>query len=84
MKQLKTISPIGNEDVNAVPVQQISLAIRFYTQTLGFLVVTEVERSAVLKRDDVQIGLVAQAVRQLILNATSRPEDEAEFISGSG
>ena len=61
MKQFKTISPIGDGDASAVPVREITPAVRFYTQTLGFSLVTEDERSAVLKRDDVQIGLVAQA-----------------------
>ena len=61
MKQFKTISPIGDGDTNAVPVKDIASAIRFYTQTLGFLLVTKDEQSAVLKRDDVQIRLVAKA-----------------------
>ena len=61
MKQFKTISPIGDGDASAVPVREITPAVRFYTQTLGFSLVTEDERSAVLKRDDVQIGLVAKA-----------------------
>ena len=61
MKQFKTISPIGDGDASAVPVREITPAVRFYTQTLGFILITEDERSAVLKRDDVQIGLVAKA-----------------------
>jgi len=61
LKQFKTISPIGSGDVNAVPVKAIGPAVRFYTQTLGFQLVAEDAQSAVLKRDDVQIGLVAKA-----------------------
>jgi lactoylglutathione lyase len=60
MKQFKTISPIGDGDTNAVPVKDIGPAIGFYTRMLGFSVVTKDEKSAVLKRDDVQVGLVSK------------------------
>ena len=60
MKQLKKISPIGYGDPNAVPVKDIGPAVGFYTQVLGFSLVTKDSKAAVLKRDDVQIGLVAK------------------------
>lgn len=60
MKQFKTISPISDEDTNAVPVKDIGTAIRFYTEALGFSLVTKEARSAVVRRDDVQIGLIAK------------------------
>ena len=60
MKQFKTISPIEDGDTDAVPVKAIGPAIEFYTQVLGFSLVTKDQRSAVLKRDDVQVGLVAK------------------------
>jgi lactoylglutathione lyase len=60
MKQLRSISPIGDGDTNAVPVKDIDPAIGFYTQVLGFSLVKKDQQSAVLKRDDVQIGLVAK------------------------
>lgn len=60
MKQFKTLSPIGDEDTNAVPVKEIGRAIGFYTQVLGFSLVKKDQKSAVLRRDDVQIGLVAK------------------------
>ena len=60
MKQFKAISPIGDGDTNAIPVKDIGRAIRFYTEVLGFSLVTKDVRSAVLRRDDVQIGLVAK------------------------
>jgi catechol 2,3-dioxygenase-like lactoylglutathione lyase family enzyme len=60
MKQFKTVSPIGYGDTMAVPVKDLDPAITFYTQVLGFSLVTKDQRSAVLKRDDVQIGLVAR------------------------
>ena len=60
MKQFKAISAIGDDDPNAIPVKDIGPAIKFYTEVLGFAVVTKELRSAVLRRDDVQIGLVAK------------------------
>ena len=60
MKQFKTISPIGDGDSSAVPVKDVGPAIDFYSDVLGFSLVTRDQKSAVLKRDDVQIGLVAQ------------------------
>ena len=60
MKQFKAISPIGDGDTKAIPVIDIGPAIRFYTEVLGFSLVTKDVRSAVLGRDDVQIGLVAK------------------------
>ena len=61
MKQLKTISPIGDGDTNAVPVKSIDPAIDFYAKVLGFSLITKDPTSAVLKRDDVQIRLITKA-----------------------
>ena len=61
MKQFKSISPISNEDTCAVPVRDINPAIDFYRKVLGFSLITKGRTSAVLKRDDVQIGLIAKA-----------------------
>lgn len=60
MNQFKSISPIGDGDANAVPVKDVGPAIGFYTQVLGFSLVTTDEKSAVLARDAVQIRLVAK------------------------
>jgi lactoylglutathione lyase len=60
MKQLKTIAPIGDVNPQAIPVREVDPAISFYTDVLGFSLVTKDQKSAVLKRDDVQIGLVAR------------------------
>src|SRR5438105_4167626 len=60
MKQLKAVFPIGDGDTKAVPVKELGPAIRFYTQVLGFSVVTKDQSSAVLKRDDVEMRLVAK------------------------
>lgn len=60
MKQFTRIAPISDDDPNAIPVKEIGPAVKFYTQTLGFAVVSADAASAVLQRDDVQVGLVAK------------------------
>jgi catechol 2,3-dioxygenase-like lactoylglutathione lyase family enzyme len=57
----KAVYPISNEDTSALPVGEIDRAIRFYTDVLGFWVVKSDSTTALLKRDDVQIGLVRKA-----------------------
>jgi lactoylglutathione lyase len=59
MKQFKSVSPIGSGDFNAIPVRDIAPAVEFYTRVLGFSTVIQDAKSASLRRDDVQIGLVA-------------------------
>src|SRR5947209_5871490 len=49
--------PIGNTDTKALPVKALGPAIGYYTQVLGFTVVSKDEKSAVLQRDDATIGL---------------------------
>jgi len=61
MRQFKSVSPIGSGDINAIPVRDIAPAVEFYTRVLGFSTVIQDAKSASLKRDDVQIGLVVQA-----------------------
>jgi lactoylglutathione lyase len=61
MKQLKGVYPISDEDLKALPVKEIDAAVAFYKTTLGFSVVRKDETSAMLKRDDAQIGLVRKA-----------------------
>ena len=51
------VHPIGDTDTNALPVREIGPAIGYYTQVLGFSLVTKEPKSAVLKRDDARIGL---------------------------
>ncbi len=61
MAQLKSVYPISNEDVNALPVKELGPAISFYEKVLGFSLVSRDPSSAVLTRDAVRIGLVPQA-----------------------
>ncbi len=53
----QAVYPIGDTDTNALPVQDLGTAITYYTDVLGFTLVTQDEHKAVLKRDTVQIGL---------------------------
>jgi hypothetical protein len=53
----KAAGPIGDTDIGALPVKEIGPAVGYYTQCLGFTLVSKDPTSAVLRRDDVQIGL---------------------------
>lgn len=49
--------PIGDTDLQELPVRELGPAIGYYTQCLGFALVTKDDRTARLRRDDVEIGL---------------------------
>jgi hypothetical protein len=53
----RSVSPIGDTKTEALPVESIDTAVRYYKDVLGFTPVTQQETSATLKRDDVTIGL---------------------------
>ena len=53
----EAVGPIGETDVNALPVKEIGPAVGYYTHCLGFTLVSRDRTTAVLRRDDVQIGL---------------------------
>ncbi len=53
----KATGPIGDTDTNALPVKEIGPAVGYYTQCLGFSLVSKDKTTAKLKRDDVDIGL---------------------------
>ena len=53
----KAVGPIGDTDVNALPVKEIGPAVGYYTQCLGFSLVSKDHSTARLRRDDVEIGL---------------------------
>jgi hypothetical protein len=61
MPQFKSVVPVSNEDTNALPVKVIGPAVSFYQTMLEFAVVRCEPSSAVLARDEVQIGLVCKA-----------------------
>jgi catechol 2,3-dioxygenase-like lactoylglutathione lyase family enzyme len=55
----KTASPYAEDEMN-LPVENIDMAIPFYESVMGFRVVARHDtphKSAVLTRDDIQIGL---------------------------
>jgi catechol 2,3-dioxygenase-like lactoylglutathione lyase family enzyme len=54
------VCPVSDEDTNALPVRDLRPAIAFYEAVLGFSVVGRDPSSAVLTRDEVQIGLVVK------------------------
>src|ERR1051326_1585241 len=57
MAKLTSVCAVSDEDTNALPVKEIESAIRFYEHVLGFSVVNRNSSSAVLRRDDAQIGI---------------------------
>jgi lactoylglutathione lyase len=58
MKQLKGVYPIAGEDLSALPVKEIGPAVELYKTVLAFSVVSQDDATAILKRDDAQLGLV--------------------------
>jgi hypothetical protein len=53
----KAVGPIGETDLNALPVKAVGPAVGYYTQCLGFTLVSRDRPAAALRREDVQIGL---------------------------
>jgi catechol 2,3-dioxygenase-like lactoylglutathione lyase family enzyme len=51
------VYPIGDTNIDTLPVQELGPAIGYYTQVLGFALVSKHDNRAVLKRDAVTIGL---------------------------
>ncbi len=58
----RSVFPIGNSDVNALPVKEIAPAIGYYRQVLGFMVREHDAKRATLVRDEVIIGLEVNGV----------------------
>lgn len=55
----RAVGPIGDTDVDALPVKHVDPAVGFYTRCLGFTLVSKDSTTARLRRDDVEIGLAA-------------------------
>ncbi len=49
--------PIGDSKTDALPIRAVGPAVGYYTQVLGFTEVSRDEKGAVLRRDEVTIGL---------------------------
>lgn len=58
MVTFHSVHPISQEETQALPVKEIERAVRFYTEVLGFSLVTSDADAATLQRDEAQIGLV--------------------------
>ena len=64
MAKLKSVSPVSNEDTNALPVKELDPAIAYYESVLGFAVVHRDDSTAVLEREGARIGLTRKADHQ--------------------
>ena len=53
----KAAGPIGDTDTKAIPVREIGPEVGYYTQCLGFSLLSKDRTTARLRRDDVEIGL---------------------------
>lgn len=58
MAKFTSVCPVADEDTNALPVKAIESAIRFYEKVLGFSIVNRDGSTALLRRDEVQVGVV--------------------------
>jgi hypothetical protein len=61
MAHLKALSPVSDEDTDALPVKDLWAAIRFYQDVLAFSVLSHDSLTAILARDDVLVGLIWKA-----------------------
>lgn len=57
MSEFKGVFPIGDTNLQALPVRKLGPAIAFYTAVLGFRLVEREETRATLQRDEVRIGI---------------------------
>jgi lactoylglutathione lyase len=64
MAKLESVSPISNEDTQALPVKNLRAAIAYYETVMGFTVIRQDAVTAVLRRDDAELGLVVQSDHQ--------------------
>jgi catechol 2,3-dioxygenase-like lactoylglutathione lyase family enzyme len=64
MATLKSVSPVCNEDMNALPVKELDPAIAYYKSVLGFAVVQRDDSTAVLVRQGARIALTRKADHQ--------------------
>ena len=51
------VFPIGDTNTKGLPVDEIGNAVRYYTDVLGFSLVSQEGDTAVLRRDNAEIGL---------------------------
>lgn len=51
------VFPLGDTAPDALPARQIGPAVGYYTHCLGFSLIAKDQQSAILRRDNVEIGL---------------------------
>src|SRR5262249_41977821 len=61
MAKLASVSPISNEDTRALPVKALAPAIAYYESIMGFTLIAQDATTAMLRRDDAEIGLVVKS-----------------------
>ena len=57
MSYFESVSPVSNEDPNALPVKELGRAIAYFESVLGFSVVSRGDSTVLLRRDEAQVGL---------------------------
>jgi len=60
MAKLESVSPISNEDTRALSVKALEPAIAYYKSVMGFTLIAQNATTALLRRDDAEIGLVVK------------------------
>jgi len=64
MAKLKSVSPVSSEDTRMLPVKELGQAIAYYESVMGFTTIGRDANTAILRRDDAEIGLVVKSDHQ--------------------
>ena len=64
MAKLESVSPVSNEDIGRLPVKDLGPAIAFYESAMGFVTISRGVSTAILRRDDAEIGLMLKVNHQ--------------------
>jgi lactoylglutathione lyase len=64
MAKQTDVSPVSNEDTRALPVKNLGPAVVYYESMMGFITISRDATTAVLRRDNAEIGLVVKSDHQ--------------------
>jgi lactoylglutathione lyase len=64
MAKLKSVSPVSSEDTKMLPVKELGQAIAYYESVMGLTTIGRDSNTAILRRDDAEIGLVVKSDHQ--------------------
>src|SRR5260370_12690813 len=64
MAKLMDVSPVSNEDTRELPVKNLGPAVVYYESIMGFITISRDATTAVLRRDNAEIGLVVKSDHQ--------------------